>query len=49
MGRIKHLLLRMGGLSEIMYVKFLAVPKLRHDSSINVASGGDPVVISFSH
>ena len=47
-GRIKHLLLRMGGLSEIMYVKFLAGPRLAKNSYINAAGGGGTlVVISF--
>lgn len=47
-GSIKHLLLRMVGLSEIMYVKFLAGPRLAKNSSINaVGGGGTLVVISF--
>lgn len=38
----------MGGLSEIMYVKFLAGPRLAKNSSINAAGGGGAlVVISF--
>ena len=45
---LKRLLLRMGGLSEIMYVKFLAGPNLAKNSSINTAGGGGAlVVISF--
>lgn len=51
MGLIKHLLLRMGGLSETMSVEFSAGPKLDSDSSINaVIEGGNACpVISFSH
>ena len=47
-GRIQRLHIRMGGLSEIMYVKFLAGPKLAKNSSINAAGGGGALeVISF--
>ena len=43
-GRIKYLLLRMGRLSEIMYVKFLAGPRLAKNSYINAAGGGGTLV-----
>lgn len=51
MGVIKHLLLRMGGLSEMMSGEFSAGPTLDSESSINAAieSGGARLIISSSH